>query len=435
MSRAKINQTGKWFGHGRTGGNCLLAAGLMALLLFTGSAFSESLGIRIRGLISIPSISRLPLLSGEDSTPPETAAGTDGSGIIIRAIQILTARSMMAPLAPAEPGIRTAVTKPAFGTPREVFDPARFNHWDRKHKITETDQVTHETWVLVAGLAFQYDTNLYRNPTEDDPAVGRVTDVADGSIIGWAGAEYRIGMGNGLESAIHLDLRAQRHFEESRADTASASVGAYIHDRRSWGGLMFPYTYTYWWAESGFASRASVHSLRPMVYWQAQERYRLETTAVYERRDYFDATHDAHRVGLQLAHWYTFPRPGTYLRLDNRLSNDFAGDEGYLLAEVSLSGGISIWEGLRLDGGLTYARFWFEDRPAAEIGQAGSGRFSRHDNQFRANAKLFYQFSPAFQVGLDYVLTLNDSNVEGSGGVDPYNFSKHVLTLLASGRF
>ena len=156
-----------------------------------------------------------------------------------------------------------------------------------------------------------------------------------------------------------------------------------------------------------------------MLYWLALENYRIEATAVYENRNYFDQTHDAHHLGLELSHIYDFARPGTYLRLDKRLSNEFAGDEGYLLAGVSLSGGVAVWRGLRIDGGLGYAHYWFENRPAAQIGQVGDGDFSRQDNQFQINAKICYQFSPAWEVGFDYVLTLNDSNVEGGQRVRP----------------
>ncbi len=415
--------------------NRLLLAGILIALAFTGSAFSQALDIHIRSLLLIPSLGGLPPVPDEAPQPFHKAAPKDGPEIEIRPIRILAARAQVSSPALSGAEAEPPPALPALVQKEALFDPARFDPWDRKHKAPAEEREVRETWVLVAGLAFQYDTNLYRNPTEDDPAVGGVADVGDGSVIAWAGAEYRLGLDDRLESAIHLDLRTQRHFEESGADTTAVSVGAYIHDRWSWGGLHLPYSYTYWWDGPGFQARASVHSLRPMIYWSALENYRIEATAVYENRQYFDQTHDAHRLALELGHRYDFARPGTYLRLDKRLSNDFAGEEGYLLAEVALSGGLAVWQGLRLDAGLSYAHFWFDDRPATDIGQAGTGSFARQDNQFRANAKLCYQFSPAWQVGLDYVLTLNDSNVEGSGGFDPYNFHKHVLTLLASGRF
>ena len=345
--------------------------------------------------------------------------------------------------APPAPGVAGSPPPPERGQARmtgsgrleAAFDPARFDAWDRKHGSPTEKTERRETWVFVAELGFQYDSNLYLNPTEDDPAVGETTNVDDGSVIVRAGAEYRLSVGQGLESGIHLQLRSQRYFEESQADTAAVAAGLWLHDRWSWGGLVLPYTYTYWWDESGFSARASVHSLRPTVYWQAFEKYRLETTGVYEHRNYFGQTHDAHRAGLQLGHIYELPRPGSYVRLDQRLSKDFAGDEGYLLAEFTLGGGVPLWKGLRLDGGLTYAHLWYNDRLASEIGQAGTGDFARQDNQFRANARLFYRFTPMWEVGLDYVLTLNGSNVEGKGGYDPYDFHKHVFTILASGRF
>lgn len=435
MLRANIKQI-KWrLGCARSVRNSLLVVGFSVLLLFTGSAFSDSLNIRIKNLVRLPSQRSLPVVPAETSPPLGAIPESNQSGIRILAIRTLAARSGLAPPIPTVSVTRAVTPQPSFGNLEEVFDPARFDQWDRKNKPPGTGSEAKETWVFIAGLAFQYDTNLYRNPTEDDPAVGAVTDTGDGSIIGWGGAEYRLDLGDGLISGIHMGLRAQRYFQETQADTASITVGAYIHDRRSWGGLLLPYSYTYWWDGSGFDARASIHSVNPSIYWQALEDYRLEATAIYENRHYSDETHNAHRLGLRLGHQYDLSRPGTYLRLDNRLSNDFAGDEGYLLAEVTLGGGMAIWKELRFEGGLTYARFWFKDRPAAEIGQAGSERFSRRDNQFRANAKLYYRFSPVWQLGIDYVLTLNNSNVDGTGGFDPHNFHKHVLTLMASGRF
>ncbi len=433
--RANINQTRGRVGRSRRVRNGLLVAGLSAALLFTASAFSESLNIRIRNLIRLPSLKGLPPVSSEMSPGPEATVGPVRSGVRILALRVITAQNSLTPSAPAAEVTRAIPPKPSYGKLKEAFDPARFNRWDRRTGPSGEKPDAEGTWVFVAGLAFQYDSNLYRNPTEDDPAVGTVTDTGDGSIIGWGGAEYRLDLGEGLESAIHFGLRAQRYFQESRADTASVTVGAHIHDRRSWGGLILPYSYTYWWHGSGFGARASVHSLNPSVYWQALENYRLEAAVLYENRQYFDQTHDAHRIGLRLSHQYDFSRPGTYIRLDKRLNKDFAGDEGYLFAEVTLGGGLAIWKGLRFDAGLTYARFWFNERPSSEIGQAGSGLFSRRDNQFRVNGRLFYSFSPAWQLGLDYVLTLNSSNVDGTDGFDPYDFHKHVLTLMASGRF
>ena len=411
-------------------GRRFLWPGILIILLLGGSAFSQALDIRIKNLIIIPSARSLPLVAEEG---PRAVSGA--AGVEIRSLRILAAKAHLSPLAPSHRLTQPTPALPALVQKQELFDPARFDRWDSKHRSRPQVETVDETLVLVAGLAFQYDTNLYRNPAEENPAATGVTNVDDGSIIGWAGIEYRLGLDQGLDSAIHLDLRTLRYFDQSEAGTTALSVGAYLHDRWSWGGLHLPYTYTYWWKGSGFEARASVHSLRPMLYWQALENYRVEATAVYENRNYFDQTHDAHHLGLELAHHYDFARPGTYLRLDKRLSNVFAGDEGYLLAGASLSGGVAVWRGLRIDGGLGYAHYWFENRPAVQIGQAGEGAFSRQDNQFQINAKICYQFSPAWEVGFDYVLTLNDSNVEGDNGYDPYNFHKHVLTLLASGRF
>ncbi len=435
MSKAKIKPNKMRSGLGSTIRNGLLLAAFLAVPALTGSALSQSLNVVIRDLIRLPSRNAVSTVTVRiEPVPPATGDGA-GSLVRIEPMRPVRAKTALVPAAAAPAQAQAKAAGPRMGRLEAAFDPTRFDKWDRKHLPDRKKSGGRETWVLVAGLAFQYDSNLYRNPTEDDPAVGQVTDVDDGSIIGWAGAEYRIDMGQGLDSGIRLEVRSQRYFEESRADTAAISLGAFIHDRRSWGGLVLPYTYTYWWDDSGFAARASVHAFRPMAYWLAFQNYRLEATAVYENRNYFDQTHDAHRVGLQLGHRYDLPRPGSYIRLDKRLSNDFAGDEGYLLAEFTLSGGLPLWKGLRLDGGVTYAHFWFDDRPAAEIGQAGTGEFSRQDNQFRANARLFYQISPVWQVGLDYVLTLNSSNVESDGGCDPYDFHKHVFTILASGRF
>lgn len=414
-----------------------LGVGILAVLLIGGSAFSQALDIRIRDLVIIPSQRNIPLTAPAGSKPSSKAGRTQGAVREIRGLRIIAGGLVRPGTTPTQAGPRTTSGQglPALTMKEGLFDPARFDRWDRKQKQPVEEVTTRETLILVAGLAFQYDSNLYRNPTEDNPAASGVSNVDDGSVIGWAGAEYRIGLDEGLDSGIHLDLRTQRYFQETGASTASLSVGAYLHDRWSWGGLFLPYTYTYWWDGSGLDARASVHSVRPMLYWLALENYRIETTAVYERLEYFDQTHDAHRVGLEIGHRYDFARPGTYLRLVKRLSNDFAGDDGYLLAGVSLGGGISIWQGLHLEGTVGYARYWFEDRPGAQIGQAGEGDFARRDNQFQANARFLYQFAPDWEVGLDYTLTLSDSNVEGENGYDPYNFHKHVLTLTASGRF
>jgi hypothetical protein len=134
--RAKNDQTEKRFGRGRPGRSGLLVAGLCLLLIFTGSAFSDSLNIRIRNLIRIPSFSGLPLSPGDDPSAPGGTAEPARPGVVIRALRVLSARAILTPPAPVAPGVRTATTRPAFGTPGEIFNPDRFNSWDRKHLST-----------------------------------------------------------------------------------------------------------------------------------------------------------------------------------------------------------------------------------------------------------------------------------------------------------
>lgn len=358
------------------------------------------------------------------------------SGVIIRPLADLESWAFAGSVRTAGAGSPVEVNGPTRAGPEEIYDPARFQAWeDRQRKILSPPEEDGK-WSFEAGLGMALDSNIYPNPTRSNPTTEKPTNKSDLAFLVWAGVEYSTEINGTVKSGLGVGISAKRHLEASDSDLFNWFFGFNLADE--WGDLAFslPYRYSYWYAGSDIQARARVHSLSPALNWRITPEFSSSATLFYENRKYFDGTAGVNRVGLGLSHKYTFGQENKFVRMAYRLDKEYADreGEGVLTFEATLAGGWPIWKSIYLDGGLTFARFMYEDRPALLAGHLGEGDFGRRDNQLRFNLRAFYRLTANWLIGLDYVLTVSGSNVDG-GGYDPFRFNKHVLSLGASGRF
>ena len=337
LGKNKIDRTKKRLVLGRKGRNRLLAVSILTVLLLAGSAFSESLNIRIRNLIRLPSLGSLSDPPGESG--PSAPSSLKEAEIRILAIRLLSARAMLTTPPSSPPPVRKAATQPGFGKLEEAFAPVRFDTWDRKHKPGKEKAGTPETWVFVTGAGLPIRHQPLPQPHGRRSGRGR-------------GHQRRRRGGHGLGRSRVPDRSGRRAW--SRGSTLMWGPGGTLRNPgpipppSGWGplsrtvgpgaGCSCPTP-----TPTGGMSPGLRPGPRFIPCGPCSTGWPSGITGSKPRRSMktgptLTEPTTPHRLGLQVGHRYDFPKPGSYIRLDKRLSNDFAGDEGYLLAEFTLSG-------------------------------------------------------------------------------------------------
>ncbi len=295
-------------------------------------------------------------------------------------------------------------------------------------------------WWVAANAGFQYDTNLYLNPLEDNPAAEPTRDVADSCVLSGLNFGYRVARVEEVEFGLTAGAQRVDYWQESDANYAFWSLGAYVS--RSWSnwGVRVPYSFTYFYATADMEDRVKLNSVAPYFYWLIAPNLRTEIYGLYQNRQYFDGSPDIDRWGLGLGQFLFLGEPTKYLRFNARYDVELAEDDesGYQAYEFTFGGGRPIWGPLSFDLGLTLAKYTYDPK-TSYYGDTrpgpGGGLFIREDTQWRLAAQVACRLNPLAQFSVAYFFTTNNSNVDGGDDFDPYEFSKSVFTVLWAGVF
>jgi tetratricopeptide (TPR) repeat protein len=304
-------------------------------------------------------------------------------------------------------------------------------------------------WYLSSSFSWGYDSNVLFKALEQEGVVigpNLVTDVADQFQTFLLRGGVKFLNRKELEAGAGYSLYTTGYKTLNQNNILGHIPHLYLNYSRHPFYLRVPYDFGYYYTGanedgnnnfffltfgSGSEKKLKMHNIIPTLTIAEPYNLKSEITLGYQNKDYLDEiTSDAWNYSGAIVQSYKIPKSQYYPRLGYKYLNEDAKDDvssfNYHQVLLGISGPI-YWE-IRGDGSITYERINFVFNPLyATVGE-------RRDNKYVATISLNRPISDMFQLSLAYFYTHNNSNVT-RGGIDPFQFKKHVITLTLTGVF
>jgi tetratricopeptide (TPR) repeat protein len=291
-------------------------------------------------------------------------------------------------------------------------------------------------WRLSATLMAQYEDNVFRDPLQSNPSQAPTRKKGDLSWLTRVDLDYNLGRTEFTSWGLTSQVISLQYLQLRDANYAAMAVGAYWEYQTPKWGFRLPYEFGYYLAKAALLGKAQVNSLLPSLRLQHSENWRTDIEGQVQFKKYLDSDPNIFAWRLGPVHYLsTDATLRRHLRLSYAVSQDKAVDDmsGFVTGEVSLGGATPLWGPMSIDLSLSYVRYFYNSRVDPYL--PNNSEVTRKDDQYRALAQVFYRAGERCLLALGYSHTLNDSDLVGADGYDPYDFKRNSVFLLMNWSF